>query len=137
MNSAMRDRARRSVLRKIAAMVAAGKPLGGLLAGMMATAAMTTRETNAAPRLTGVPSPGKAPVAAETNQCRQIKGGHIRGRISSVKPKEPIATAKTNEVISASSPGVQTNRVNEGAVGKSIRGEPASFVEMGKPPLAR
>ena len=71
----------RNIQKKIAQMVAAGKPLGGLLAGMMASAAMAGSTTNAVPRLAGVPVPGKpAPVAVETNQCRQVKDGHVRGR---------------------------------------------------------
>ena len=72
----------RNIQKKIAQMVAAGKPLGGLLAGMMASAAMAGSTTNAVPRrLAGVPLPGKpAPVAVETNQCRQVKDGHVRGR---------------------------------------------------------
>ena len=68
-------------------MVATGKPLGGLLAGMMTTAAMAGSTTNAVPRLAGVPLPGKpAPVAVETNQCRQVKEGHVRGRKSPARP---------------------------------------------------
>ena len=71
----------RNIQKKIAQMVAAGKPLGGLLAGMMASAAMAGSTTNAVPRLAGVPLPGKpAPVAVETNQCRQVNDGHVRGR---------------------------------------------------------
>ena len=110
---------------KIARLVKAGKPLGGLLAGMMATTTLAGSETNAVPRLAGVPLP---PPKATTNACRQADAHHIRGRIS-----PPARSVKTNEVISVSPSVVQTNKVNEGAVGKSIRGEP-SFVEMGKPP---
>ena len=77
----------RNIQKKIAQMVAAGKPLGGLLAGMMASAAMAGSTTNAVPRLAGVPVPGKlAPVAVETNQCRQVKEGHVRGRKSPARP---------------------------------------------------
>ena len=77
----------RKIQKKIAQMVAAGKPLGGLLAGMMASAAMAGSTTNAVPRLAGVPLPGKpAPVAVETNQCRQVKEGHVRGRKSPARP---------------------------------------------------
>ena len=77
----------RNIQKKIAQMVAAGKPLGGLLAGMMASAAMAGSTTNAVPRLAGVPLPGKpAPVAVETNQCRQVKEGHVRGRKSPARP---------------------------------------------------
>ena len=77
----------RNIQKKIAQMVAAGKPLGGLLAGMMTTAAMAGSTTNAVPRLAGVPLPGKpAPVAVETNQCRQVKEGHVRGRKSPARP---------------------------------------------------
>ena len=77
----------RNIQKKIAQMVATGKPLGGLLAGMMASAAMAGSTTNAVPRLAGVPLPGKpAPVAVETNQCRQVKEGHVRGRKSPARP---------------------------------------------------
>ena len=79
----------RNIQKKIAQMVAAGKPLGGLLAGMMASAAMAGSETNAVPRLAGAPLPDKPePVAVETNQCRQVKDGHVRGR------KSPARTMK-------------------------------------------
>ena len=71
----------RNIQKKIAQMITAGKPLAGLLAGTMASAAMAGSTTNAVPRLAGVPLPGKpAPVAVETNQCRQVKDGHVRGR---------------------------------------------------------
>ena len=78
----------RNIQKKIAQMVAAGKPLGGLLAGMMASAAIAGSTTNAVPRrLAGVPVPGKpAPVAVETNQCRQVKEGHVRGRKYPARP---------------------------------------------------
>ena len=77
----------RNIQKKIAQMVAAGKPLGGLLAGMMASAAMAGSTTNAVPRLAGVPLPGKpARVAVETNQCRQVKEGYVRGRKSPARP---------------------------------------------------
>ena len=77
----------RNIQKKIAQMVAAGKPLGGLLAGVMASAAMAGSTTNAVPRLAGVPLPGKpAPVAVETNQCRQVKEGHVRGRKLPARP---------------------------------------------------
>ena len=78
----------RNIQKKIAQMITAGKPLAGLLAGTMASAAMAGSTTNAVPRLAGVPLPGKpAPVAVETNQCRQVKGGHVRGRPG---PTEPV-----------------------------------------------
>lgn len=95
----------RNIQKKIAQMVAAGKPLGGLLAGMMASAAMAGSTTNAVPRLAGVPLPGKpAPVAVETNQCRQVKEGHVRGRKSPARPmklttmgRAPARQVKTPE----------------------------------------
>ena len=95
----------RNIQKKIAQMVATGKPLGGLLAGMMTTAAVAGSTTNVVPRLAGVPLPGKpAPVAVETNQCRQVKEGHVRGRKSPARPmklttmgRAPARQVKTPE----------------------------------------
>ena len=81
------DKKNRNIQKKIAQMITAGKPLAGLLAGTMASAAMAGSTTNAVPRLAGVPLPGKpAPVAVETNQCRQVKEGHVRGRKLPARP---------------------------------------------------
>lgn len=54
-------------------MVAAGKPLGGLLAGMMASAAMAGSTTNAVPRLAGVPLPGKPTKDADYYRLTQAE----------------------------------------------------------------
>ena len=68
---------------KIARLVKAGKPLGGLLAGVVATTALAGSETNAVPRLAGVPMPGKpAPVTVQTNACRQTQQHPVKGRVS-------------------------------------------------------
>ena len=116
---------------KIARLVKAGKPLGGLLAGMMATTTLAGSETNAVPRLAGVPMPRRPAPIAVTNAGRQVDSHHVRGRIS------PPKHVKTNEVFSVSSSVAQTNKVNEGVAGRLIRGEPAAFVEMGEPPSLR
>lgn len=64
---------------KIARLVKAGKPLGGLLAGVMATTTLAGTETNAVPRLAGVPLPGKPLPIAMTNASRQVKVRSVRG----------------------------------------------------------
>ena len=67
---------------KIARLVKAGKPLGGLLAGVVATTALAGSETNAVPRLAGVPMPGKpAPVTVQTNACRQTQQHPVKGTV--------------------------------------------------------
>ena len=90
------NKTNRRVQKKIAQMLAAGKPLGGLLVGMMASVATAGSETNAVPRLAGVPLPGKsAPVVVETNQCRQVQEGHVRGRKSPARPMKLMTTMGT------------------------------------------
>ena len=99
------NKTNRRIQKKIAQMLAAGKPLGGLLVGMMASVATAGSETNAVPRLAGEPLPGKpAPVVVETNQCRQVKEGHVIGRKSPARPmklttmgRAPARQVKTPE----------------------------------------